>query len=95
MSVKNMKLTLFELYFTCFVHSGANAEIRFFVFSSSQNFGAIPVLPLVGFFFFFPSKTELERNFAGLYTFVVYCFVTSIVSFTCDKPKPLLTVERC
>lgn len=30
MSVKNMKLTLFELYCTCLVHSGANTEVHFF-----------------------------------------------------------------
>lgn len=49
MSVKNTKLTLFELYFTCVVHSGANTEIHGFVLTSWQNLGAIPVLPLVVF----------------------------------------------
>lgn len=63
MSVKNMKLTLFELYFTCLVHSGANTEIHFFVFSSSQNFGAIPVLPLV---FFLLSLKETLVDFSLL-----------------------------
>lgn len=58
MSVKNMKLTLHELCFTCLVHSGTNTETHFFVLTSCQNFGAIPVLPLV---FSFPLKLSLKE----------------------------------
>lgn len=59
MSVKNVKLTLFELYFACLVHSGANTEIHFFGLTSCQNFGAIPVLSFV---FFFPLKLTLKET---------------------------------
>lgn len=87
-----MKLTLFELYCTCLVHSGANTEVHFFCSYFMSELWCYSSTPSSVFFF---SKSRFERSFGGLFTFVMYCCVTSIVSFTCDKPKPLLTVERC